>query len=195
MPILDDMPPELKMLWKSLVDLHQFLRTHTQTNYHRMNPFFEDLFNWTERGSFWTGKDNGVTIYNSATLIGEVQIGADTWVGPFCLLDGGGGLQIGRNCSISTGCHLLTHDTVKWALSGGASGYEYERTRIGDCCFLGCQVVVTKGVSIGNHCLIAAGAVVTKDVQDCTIAAGVPARPIGKVRLETGGEVRLVYDA
>jgi acetyltransferase-like isoleucine patch superfamily enzyme len=194
MPSLDDMHPELKTLWKSLTDLHHFLRAHIQAKHRRMNPFFEDLFSWTERGNFWTGKDSGVTIYNSATLIGDVRIGDHTWVGPFCLLDGGGGLQIGRNCSISTGCHLLTHDTVKWALSGGKSGYEYARTQIGDCCFLGCQVIVTKGVCIGNHCLIAAGAVVTQDVHDFTIAAGVPARPIGKVHLKADGEVELVYD-
>jgi carbonic anhydrase/acetyltransferase-like protein (isoleucine patch superfamily) len=187
------MHPDLKTLWKSLTDLHHFLRAHSQGTHSRMNPFFEDLFSWTERGAFWTGKESAVTIYNSATLIGDVRIGERTWVGPFCLLDGGGGLQIGRNCSISTGCHLLTHDTVKWALSGGRSGYEYERTRIGDCCFLGCQVVVTKGVRIGNHCLIAAGAVVTQDVQDFTIAAGVPAKPIGKIRLGADGEVNLVY--
>ena len=105
-------------------------------------------------------EDKGITIYNSATLIGDVEIGEHTWIGPFTLLDGGGGLEIGRYCSISTGCQVLTHDTVRWALSGGKTGPERAATKIGDCCFLGSHAIVTRGVTIGNHCLIAAGAVV-----------------------------------
>jgi acetyltransferase-like isoleucine patch superfamily enzyme len=194
MTIVGDMDPELKRLWDSLRDLHHLLRKNTREKYNRLNPFLEDLFDWAERGAYWSGEKKGITLYNSATVIGDVRIGANTWIGPFCLLDGTGGLHIGRNCSISAGCHLLTHDTVKWALSGGTAGYEYESTRVGDCCFLGCQAVVAKGVTIGDHCLIGAGAVVTRDMADFTIAAGVPARPIGKVRLESGGMVTLIYD-
>ena len=132
-------------------------------------------------------------VSKTAVIIGDVEIGKNTWIGPFTLLDGGGGLKIGRYCSISTGCQLLTHDTVKWALSGGKMQAEYASTNIGNCCFLGSHSVVTKGVTIGNHCLIAAGAVVTKDVGDFVIAGGVPARTIGRVDLDLQGKVHLVY--
>lgn len=194
MQIRDDMNDELKKLWTSLVELHHWCRNYTRENYNRINPSYEELFDWSERGAYWIREDKGVTIYNSATLIGDVEIGEHTWVGPFTLLDGGGGLKIGRYCSISTGCQLLTHDTVKWALSGGQMQSEYADTTIGNCCFLGSHAVVTKGVTIGNHCLIGAGTVVTKDIKDFTIAAGVPARVIGKVELNSGGRVRLVYN-
>ena len=160
-----------------------------------MNPFYEDLFDWSERGSFWTRENKEITIYNSATLIGDVEIGDHTWIGPFCLLDGGGGLTIGRFCSVSTGCQLLSHDTVKWALSGGKLPYDYESTQIGDCCFLGAHAIVTKGVTVGNHCLIAAGAVVIEDVNDYAIVGGVPARAIGRVEIDSDGNVNLAYDS
>jgi len=125
-----DIDDELKKLWTSLIDLHQYFRSYTKKNYNRINPFYEDLFEWSERGAYWTQDNKGVTIYNSVTLIGDVKIGRNTWIGPFCLLDGGGGLEIGRFCSISEGCQLLSHDTVKWALSGGKMDYEYARTKI-----------------------------------------------------------------
>jgi acetyltransferase-like isoleucine patch superfamily enzyme len=188
-----DIDDRLKKLWISLIELHHFCREHTKKNYQRINPFYEDIFDWSERGSYWAQEAKHITIYNSATLIGNVKIGEHTWIGPFCTLDGGGELKIGRYCSISTGCQLLTHDTVKWALSGGKMPYEYASIKIGDCCFLGSHAVVTKGVTIGNHCLIAAGALITKDVNDFTIVGGVPGREIGRVDINSLGKVNLVY--
>lgn len=189
-----DMDDELKKLWASLLELHHWCRNYTREKYGRINPAYEDFFDWSERGRYWTREDKGITIYNSATLIGDVKIGEHTWIGPFSLLDGGGKLEIGRYCSVSTGCQLLTHDSVKWALSGGKMKAEYASTHIGDCCFLGSHAVVTKGITVGNHCLIGAGAVVANDVDDFTISAGVPARAIGKVEIDSEGKVRLVYD-
>lgn len=184
---------KLKELWKSLIELHHWRRTYTKKKYNRINPFYEDLFDWSERGSYWTQNNKGVTVYNSVTLIGDVKIGEQTWVGPFCLLDGGGGLEIGKYCSISTGCQVLTHDTVKWALSCGKMPYEYASSKIGDCCFLGSYAIIRKGVKVGNHCLIGAGAVVVNDVDDFTIVGGVPAKPIGSVEIDQHGEVHLAY--
>ncbi len=193
MQIPEEMNDELKKLWTSLLELHYWCRNNTREKYSRINPSYEDLFDWSERGAYWTREDKGITIYNSATLIGDVKIGEHTWIGPFSLLDGGGGLEIGCYCSISTGCQVLTHDTVSWALSGGKMQPERAATKIGDCCFLGSHAIVTKGVTIGNHCLIAAGTVVTRDVDDFTIAGGIPARVLGRVDLGSDGKVNLIY--
>jgi len=194
MNIPNGIDEELKELWLLLIRLHNFCRSYTKSEYNRINPFIEDLFDWNDRGVFWMQEDKGITIYNSTTVVGDVRIGNNTWIGPYCSLDGTGGLEIGKFCSISLGCQLLSHDTVKWALSGGRMSYEYANTKIGDCCFLGSYAVISKGVTIGNHCLIAAGAVVTKDVGDFIIAGGVPARPIGRVHLDSQGKVHLVYN-
>jgi len=187
------MNDRLKTLQADLQALHEELRAGTLERYGRMNPFVEDLFDWKERGRAWTRDDRGVTIYNSTTVAGEVTIGEHTWIGPYCSLDGSGGLSIGHHCSIALGCQLLTHDTVKWALSGGRAPYEREPTAIGDCCFLGTYAVVLKGASIGNRCVVGAGAVVSGSVPDDTIVAGVPARPIGTVEVADDGTVSLRY--
>jgi acetyltransferase-like isoleucine patch superfamily enzyme len=49
---------------------------------------------------------------------------------------------------------------------------------IGDDVWIGANAVILPGVTIGNHCVIAAGAVVTKDVPDNTLVGGVPAKVI-----------------
>ena len=188
-----DVNERLEGLRADLQALHEHLRAETLERYGRMNPFAEDLFDWKERGRAWTRDDRGVTIYNSTTVVGEVTIGEDTWIGPYCSLDGSGGLSIGHHCSISLGCQLLTHDTVKWALSGGLAEYERAASSIGDCCFLGTYAVVLKGTTIGNRCVIGAGAVVSGAVPDDTIVAGVPARPIGRVEVGRDGHVQLRY--
>lgn len=181
-----------RFLKNRLRDLYRSGRQHTFEKYHRINPFFEDLFDWKERGKFWTGKEN-VTIYNSAAIVGDVDIGENTWIGPYCALDGTGGLKIGKNCSISSGCQILSHDSVKWALSGGIQPYEYSSTEIGDNCFIGTFSVVRKGVKIGNQCVVGAGSVITKSFADRSVIAGVPARHIGNVIILQDGMIDFEY--
>jgi len=182
---------EVKLL-NSLKSIHEKLRNETYSKYKRINPFVEDLFEWNERGYFWS-KDKTITIYNSTTVVGNVVIGSRTWIGPFCSIDGTGGLEIGNNCSIATGCQISTHDTVKWALSNGEENYEYSPIRIGNCCFLGAHSIVTKGVSIGDHCLVAAGSVVTNDIPSFSIVGGIPGRVIGDVTKGNDGKIKLIY--
>lgn len=181
----------LRRLHRDLQALRRELRRASWENHERINPFVEDLTDWKEKGRFVGGRD--VTIYDSTTVVGEVDIGDHTWVGPFCSLDGTGGLTIGSYCSISAGTHVQTHDTVRWALSGGEADYEYDPVEIGDCCFIGVNCVITRGVTIGDRCLVGAGAVVNRDVSAGTIVAGVPARPIGKVAVGEDGEVNLTF--
>jgi acetyltransferase-like isoleucine patch superfamily enzyme len=187
------MDQKIKELHENLIELYRSLRITNKSKFNRMNPFFEDLFSWHERSEFWMGRKNNVTIYNSSLLIGDVQIGESSWIGPNSTLDGTGTISIGSFCSISTGAQLITHDTVKWALSSGMVSRETGPIRVGNCCFIGTYAVITKNVNIGNHCVVAAGSVVTKDVPDFTIVAGTPARKIGNVVLSHDGTVSLNY--
>ena len=54
-------------------------------------------------------------------------------------------------------------------------------TRIADNCWLGANVVVGSGVSIGERCVIGANSVVTRDVDAFSVAAGAPARPLRRI--------------
>ena len=174
--------------------LHDALRTQTRRAYARDLPFEELVFDRWERARS-LGFGEGASIYHNAYVFGDVTVGAGTWIGPFVMLDGSGGLDIGATCSISTGVHVYTHDTVRWALSGGVHEAERAPVRIGSCTYIGAQAVVLKGVTIGEHCVVGAGALVNRDVPAFSIVDGVPARVRGRVVVDAAsGAIELVRE-
>jgi acetyltransferase-like isoleucine patch superfamily enzyme len=132
--------------------------------------------------------------HDHAWIVGEPEIGEGTWIGAFTLIDGSGGLTIGRGCDISCGAHIYTHSTVRRCVSGREYP-EVDRApvSIGDRVFIGANAVVMMGVTIGESAVVAAGAVVTHDVPPFTVVGGVPARPIGRVVID-GADVRIETD-
>lgn len=127
------------------------------------------------------GFGDGASIYDSAVVIGDVTAGAHTWIGPWVMLDGSGGLSIGSHCSISAGVQIYSHDSVQWAVTGGVADIERAPTRIGDRCYIGPNSIIAKGVTIGDGCIIGANSLVLHDVPAGTKAAGSPCRFIGPV--------------
>lgn len=123
-------------------------------------------------------------------IVGEPKVGEGTWVGYFTLLDGSGGLTIGRNCSIASGVQIYTHDTVRWALEGLRKDHiDYSHVdracvTIGDNVYIGANAIILKGVTVGNQCVIGAGAVVTRSLPPCSVALGVPAKIVGQVEFD-----------
>jgi len=127
-----------------------------------------------------------------AWIVGEPQVGEGTWIGAFTVVDGSGGLTIGRGCDISSGVHIYTHSSAKRCLSARAyPQVDRMPVTIGDYVFIGANATVNMGVAIGDHALIGAGAVVTKDVPAYTVVSGVPARPIARVLID-GDQVSYV---
>jgi acetyltransferase-like isoleucine patch superfamily enzyme len=108
-------------------------------------------------------------------------------------LDGTAGITIGSYCSISVGVQILTHDSVKWCLSGGSADYDYAPVVIEDYCFIGTHSVILKGVEIGHHSVVGAGAVVTQNFPPYSIIAGVPAKRIGVVSITHDGVISFDY--
>jgi len=176
-----DMDDDLVCLWEALFRLRKKLDDYTISEWRRINPFVENLFDWKEKGALF---GNDITIFDSTSIIGNVTIGDHTWVGPFCSIDGTGGLTIGSHVTISAGCRIMTHDTVKWTLTGGRAPYEYSPVKIGDCTFLGVETVVLRGVTIGECVLIGANSLVNKDVPSFSFAVGQPARVIGRINVD-----------
>ena len=160
----------------------------------RSLPFQDGMFDRWERATR-LGFETGASIYNSALIFGDVVVGEQTWIGPYVVLDGSGGtLRIGAYCSISSGVHIYTHDTVRWALSRGQEDKRTAPVQIGDCVYIGPQSVIVAGVQIGDHCVVGANSFVNEDVEPRTIVAGSPARRIGSV-VGDGKDVRIDIDA
>jgi acetyltransferase-like isoleucine patch superfamily enzyme len=178
-------------LHEGLQALRSGLLDEARDRWQRALPFGELLTDRWERARS-LGFGEGTSIYESSYVYGEVEVGRNTWIGPFTLLDGTGGLSIGDNCSISTGVQIYSHDTVKWAVSGGSAPYEYARVEIGDCCYVGSQSVVAKGVTVGAHSVVGACSFVNRDVPAYSVVGGVPCRPLGRVEVHADGAVEIV---
>jgi acetyltransferase-like isoleucine patch superfamily enzyme len=124
--------------------------------------------------------------YNAhAWIVGEPEIGEGTWIGAFTVVDGSGGLKIGRGCDVSCGAQIYTHSSVRRCVSGRAFTHvERKPTVIGDHVFIGANAVILMGVTIGDRAVVGAGAVVTGDVPADTVVVGIPARPVSRVLVD-----------
>jgi acetyltransferase-like isoleucine patch superfamily enzyme len=189
-PLGDD--PKLDELARALRELRFSCDKKLRVDFGRSLPFADVLFNRWDRAK-QLGFGERTSIYDSALIFGDVRVGADTWIGPTVLLDGsGGGLKIGSFCSISAGTYIYTHDTVLWALSGGALPRREGAVTIADRVYLGSQTLVLPGVTIGPRVVVAGNSLINRDVPEGWIVAGTPARQIGRV-LGEGAETRLEY--
>lgn len=183
---------ELEMKLRELRELHAALREQMFHDWNRDLPLEELLFDRFERArALHFGE--GTSIYHNSYVYGDVKIGKHSWVGPFTLLDGTGGLEIGDYCSISAGVQIYTHDTVKWALSGGKAEYERAPVKVGNRCYIGANAVVSKGVVIEDCCVIGASAFVNRNLPSLSVAVGVPCRIVGRVEFDAEGNVKIRF--
>lgn len=126
----------------------------------------------------------GTVIHENVILStqgGYVHLGKDVSLHPFCVVYGYGGVAIGDGARIATSTVIVssTHgigDPNK-RISESWSG---EGISIGEDVWVGAGARILDGTKIGNRGVIGAGAVVTKDIPDASIAVGVPARVVKK---------------
>lgn len=109
-----------------------------------------------------------------------IEIGQDTIIGDHCFLDGRSKLKIGNHIDIASQVLIYNsqHDIQSPDFSCRVGTVEIE-----DYVFIGPRVIVLPGVKIGKGAVVAAGAVVTKNVDPGKIVAGVPAREIGERKI------------
>lgn len=154
-----------------------FIKTHQ-----RSLPFNETIIDRWERAKK-LGFGEETSIYDSSLVFGNVTVGKNGWIGPFTIIDGSGGLSIGDYCTISVGTHIYTHDNVKQTLGSGKFPIEREPVSIGNNVYIGPNVIITKGISIGNYCVIAANSFINKNIPDNSIVMGQPGKVVGMVSI------------
>ncbi|MBM0415982.1 DapH/DapD/GlmU-related protein [Aeromonas veronii] len=129
----------------------------------------------------WAGVDigNNVSFCGGGGIYGNgnVMIGDDTWFSPGCTIFSHVdiNIRIGARCDfgplvkIIPGTHMIGNSSRR-----AGKGMALPIT-IGDGCWIGADVLIIGGVNIGNGVVVAAGSVVTRDVPDNVLVAGVPA--------------------
>lgn len=126
----------------------------------------------------------GTTIGAGCFLHGPIRLGRGVSLNPRCSIDGGRrGVAIGDGTRIATGAAIYAFDH---GIAPDRPVREQPVTSrgiaIGADVWIGANAGVTDGVTIGDHAVVGMGAVVTRDVPEWTIVAGVPARVIGDRR-------------
>ena len=109
----------------------------------------------------------------------NIHIGENVFINSGCKMQDQGGIYIGDDVLIGHNACLLTlnHDQ-----NPETRADMYPRPiHIGDKAWLGANVTVLPGVTIGEGAIVGAGAVVTRDVEKNTIVAGIPAKAIRKI--------------
>ena len=113
--------------------------------------------------------------------VGDVIIGNHTRIGLHNTIIGP--VKIGNNVNLAQGITVtaLNHNFSDSNKRIDEQGVSTSPVIIEDDVWIGANAVVLPGVTIGNHCVVAAGAVVTKDVPPHSLVAGVPAKVIKQI--------------
>ena len=111
----------------------------------------------------------------------EIRLGDHVTINPGCILAGAGGLSIGSDVMIGAGTKIVTtsHGTTRTDVVMRLQGMTRTPIVIEDDVWFGFDVKVLPGAIIRRGCVIGAGSVVTGEVPEFSIAAGIPARVIG----------------
>ena len=114
--------------------------------------------------------------------VGDVTIGDNTRIGIHCTIIGP--VCIGNNVNLAQGITVtaLNHNFADTSRRIDEQGISTNPVVIGDDVWIGANAVILPGVTIGRHVVVAAGAVVTKDVPSYCVVAGVPAKVIKELR-------------
>ncbi len=114
--------------------------------------------------------DSGMVVGKGFSHTGNPNFGSEPYL-----------ITFEENVRLSFDVVFVTHDGGTWAFRD-KSEYEdvikYGSIYVGERSFIGCRAIIMPNVRIGKRCVIAAGSVVTKDVPDGTVVAGIPAKPI-----------------
>lgn len=113
--------------------------------------------------------------------VGDVMIGDHTRIGLHNTIIGP--VEIGSHVNLAQGITVtaLNHNFDDTQKRIDEQGVSTNPVTIEDDVWVGANAVILPGVTIGNHCVVAAGAVVTKDVPPHSLVAGVPAKVIKKI--------------
>ena len=135
---------------------------------------------------FWLGKKSVIESYcciNNA--VGDVTIGNHTRIGIHCTVIGP--VCIGNHVNLAQGITVtaLNHNFEDTTKRIDEQGISTKPVVIGDDVWIGANAVILPGVTIGRHVVVAAGAVVTKDVPDNCVVGGVPAKVIKQLAVSS----------
>lgn len=119
-----------------------------------------------------------IVVKHNADISPFIKVGDCSELGTRCMIHSnvtiGANVMMGPDVKIYSRNHVYASTEIPMRLQGKIQ----KQTVIGNDVWIGANVVILPGVTIGNHCVIGAGSIVTKDVPDYAVVGGNPARII-----------------
>ncbi len=124
------------------------------------------------------GSKSTISVQTRIIEPGRISVGHRSNLPNWSVMDGRGGLEIGDDCLLGFENIILTstHRSESTNVPMREQGMYAAPVRIGNDVWTGCRVVIMPGITIGDHAIVGAGSVVTRDVPEWAIVGGVPAR-------------------
>lgn len=137
-------------------------------------------FAYVGPGRFTLGRRSYLGAHTVVQGEGDIVIGNNVYVGHHCTFGSTSEISIGDNCIIANGVRFADDDHIfsRTDIPIREQGVTSSPIAIGNDVWIGSNAVILRGVHIGSHAIVAAGAVVKKDVPACAIVGGVPAKLI-----------------
>lgn len=131
---------------------------------------------YIKRDNVAFAKKLGVRIGKKCQILANPQkcFGTEPWL-----------ITLGDHVDVTADVRFLTHEGALWCVRELCKEYAdcdlFAPTVVGDNVLIGLGTLIMPGVHIGNNVVIAAHSVVTKDIEDGMIVAGIPAKPISTI--------------
>ena len=138
--------------------------------------------------SLGAGIDDSVTFKTGLLLdnidsgLNRLYIGEKAYIGPGVFMDLAESITIRKQAVIAPQVMLLTHGDVGERTLAKMVQRKASPVSLDEGCWIGARAVILPGITVGKQAVVGAGAVVTADVADFTIVAGVPARVIRRLK-------------
>ncbi len=144
---------------------------------------------------------HGTLMWGSPTVTGDGDLYKKLEIGEYCWINVGAFFDLGAKVTLEdrvSVAHQVMFMTTSHDIGSAdrrAGPLTFKPITIGAGTWVGARVSILPGVTIGPGCLIATGAVVTRDVPPNTIMGGVPAKPIRQMPMDSGERKAVLRDA
>jgi len=168
---------KISLMRKFIYFLYISIFRFTPEDYRPYSIFFPVLRSWLV-GKFLIKCGKNIRVKHNADISLNITIGDNSEFGTRCMVQSN--VEIGSNVIMGPDIKIYArnHKFNRTDIPIRNQGKEFLKTIIGDDVWISANSVITAGVNVGNHVVIAAGSVVTKDVPDYAVIGGVPAKII-----------------
>lgn len=164
------------MTWKTL---RRRCVLYVVNHIYKGTVFFEQKRKMLNSIGFDIGE--GTKVVGPIDCTGTLKVGKNCWIGKNLSIHGNGSVVIGDNCDIAPDVTFLTGGHAIGSAERRAGQGETYRIIVGNGTWIAARTTILGNTAVGNSCVVAACACVTKDVPDNTLVGGVPAKEIRKL--------------